>query len=152
MNKFLGLVILVFAACATPGSERLTELDAPLPLLQKIVVKSFPTGRRSISANDREFISNYFIPDNDVQFWTKPEAKDKTRFYARVTVLGDQRPYVIEIVVICEKVAKAWGSTQAAFQEVGVSHEYSSQLARKIKEDLTKGLKNRNVIDEFRIF
>lgn len=98
---------------------------------------------RSLSENQRTMVSQYFGPKKDPQF--NPE-KAKERFYAKVTINGDRRPYDVEIVVFAEE------KVDGVFEEVGYAPEEARRLAREVQQRLNLSRDGRNVIDDFRAF
>lgn len=98
--------------------------------------------RRS-SENKRTFISNYFARKKDPNF---DPAKSKERLYAVFTILGDRRPYDVQVQVFAEeKIA-------GVHQPQGVDDAFSIQIANELKRELNKRPEDRSVIDDFRAF
>ncbi len=124
--------------------------NSPLRLLQHVSVESMPAGKRKLSPNARTIYSNYFIPKGSPRFWSEGKKFRKTRYYATITILGDQRPYKLEFVVVKElKVRTKYNVT---YKEVGRSLEAAKALAKYFRQNLEKSLKDRNFVDDFRVF
>jgi hypothetical protein len=142
--RTLSLVIFLFTFAACAGKAVvMKDMDYSLAQLQKIVSNNLPNGLRKTSPNDREFFSKYFI-------FHRGKIRDATglnqRSYAHIYVLGDRRPYNIEVHVYTERVSKGY------FSIVGEEKKLAVQISQHIREDLAKGRDNRNVIDDFKPF
>lgn len=142
------LVLLCFfllnlVSCAT-RSVSIDELDMSLVELYKIAIEALPLGKRSESINGREFYSVYFT----VQKGEYEEARGAaTRSYARISVLGDRRPYNIEVAVIVERKNSGGEYTQS-----GYDTSLARVISRRIQNVLYKRRDDRNIIDDFRVF
>ena len=119
--------------------EKIENLDRPLLELQKSAASTLPGGMKSYSENAREFYSNPFKVSGSGYATAKSNEK---HLLAHVLVLGDRRPYVIEI-----RVYKVVNS-----QRVGTDNKLEKRLKNEILADLAKRRENRNVIDNFRPF
>ncbi|MCB0391152.1 MAG: hypothetical protein KDD58_07670 [Bdellovibrionales bacterium] len=149
-NILLIFLVLIVAACATISSISM-ESDKALRLLQFSAVESLPAGKRKTSENARTFYSNYFVPRGRPQFWREIKKKTKLRYYATITILGDQRPYTIEFTVFKEKAYKDSAGV-ISYSEVGRSEPAAKAIMLYFQKNLEKSLKDRNVIDDFRVF
>lgn len=138
---------LLITGCVTKGANNLTDLDKPLADLQKVVVKSLPLGLRQTSPNGREFYSNYFVA-KDRKF--KPAANLAERNYAHVLVLGDRRPYDIQIMVKKERMDPA--KRAAGYVEAGSDQSLTEVIKKRILLQLNKRREELNIIDDFRVF
>lgn len=146
-SLFLWLIL----GCATRGSVSMQSGDHPLRLLQYVATETLPTGKRKVSENGRTYYSNYFTPKGKPKFWQEIKKSRKYRYSATITILGDQRPYTLEFVVNKE-VGQKNGSGVMVFSVVGRSKEAAKALLIYFQENLEKSLKDRNVIDDFRVF
>lgn len=143
LNKYLLLWTLVFSglwSCSLlPKGEKISDVDRPLLELQKSVASSLPMGRKSNSENAREFYSNPYKLKGSAYEAAKPTENHNI---AEILVLGDRRPYKIEInvylIVNSQRVAK--------------DNKLEKRLKNEILQDLAKRRENRNVIDSFRPF
>lgn len=110
-----------------------------------------PGGVRTASANQRTLTSFYF-PPQDPQ--TKSKSKLMTaetapiRAVATVVVLGDRRPYQIEIKVSVERRSR----DDAAYYHVSYDSRLARLFARDLQDYLVKSQENRDLIDDFRPF
>ena len=139
---------LVFTGCAL-STASLDDLDDPLSVIKKAVEDSLPLGVRKVSRNGRTFFSNYYLIARGKYVRA---ATFKTRYYAKVTILGDGRPYDVNIDVYKElKVGRSDGVT-LDYQYQGSDERQANRLARRISKKLTKRRKDLNIIDDFRVF
>lgn len=153
--RLLFLVLAIFiSGCATIGGGppsrytlTLKNVDWPLQDLQGLVASQLPTGLRSTSANGREFYSKHFVLDGAKY---KPAGDAVDRYTATVIVLGDQRPYDVEIFVTHEK--RVLRDSGFDYEEVGYNMLLARELEYKIKTELAKHREDRNIIDDFRVF
>ena len=121
-------------------------MDRPLADLQHLAAKSLPLGLRKTSPNGREFFSNYFIT-NGRKF--KLADKGPERRYAQILVLGDRRPYTLDVVVQIEKVdANAPGGYSIVGTDVGIA----KVVKKRLQSQLNKRREDLNIIDDFRVF
>ena len=151
MRQIVWIVLVVVSGCAlltTPRyATRLASLDLPVGQLQKMVVDSLPTGLRMTSPNGREFFSRYYVLDG-LKYKAASDALD--RFSAQVMVLGDRRPYDLEISVIREQRVQRGGGYD--YRVVGHDKDQAKILAEKIHDRLTKRREDLNIIDDFKVF
>ena len=98
---------------------------------------------RLVSENHREYTSAYFSRKKDPHF--DPQ-KSKERLYAKFTILGDRRPYDIQVQVFIEE--KSGG----LYEDSGLDEPMTDKITDELKHALTKRPENRNLIDEFRAF
>jgi hypothetical protein len=101
-------------------------------------------GIRGKSQNGREFVSKYHPETGDIY---ATATTDKVRAYTKLSVLGDRRPYVLQLHYIVEER-----------DENGTYHvvRRDQARARKILKELQTFLATRpdkdNFIDDFRPF
>jgi hypothetical protein len=154
LKKLLLCAFMVFiSGCTTLGVTSpkyalvIRNVDWPLQDLSALVAYELPTGLRTTSPNGREFYSKYFVLDGN-KYKLAGDATD--RYTATATVLGDSRPYDIEIFVTHEKrVLRASGFD---YVEVGHDMMLARELEFKLKSELAKHREDRNIIDDFRVF
>ncbi|MNJ91021.1 hypothetical protein D3C87_86650 [compost metagenome] len=99
---------------------------------------------RSMSQNGRELISKFY--DRKDQPLKKMDMA-KERLYTHVTVLGDRRPYDVQVEVLVESRDEAGGFTLSDRDDAR-----AGVIAEKIRQALNQSRDNRNVIDDFRSF
>ncbi len=131
----------LFAGCRTGVILK----DTPLGISEtrRTVVTVFGEPR-SVSPNGRELYSKYYdkkgVPIERVELV-------KERFYTLVTILGDRRPYDIQVEVIQEE-----RDDDGIFQVSDRDEAKAAPLAEKLKKALHQSLDSRNIIDDFRSF
>lgn len=141
MKYFLLIGIFgALAGCATVSNE----YDAPLFRLQQSVAAASPYGVRWTSPNRREFKSGYFL-----QSGTKFREADALpqRMFAHWYILGDRRPYKVEVTVYMETK-----SGRGNYSSQGTSRESAKTLYEIFKRALDKRLDERNIIDDYKPF
>lgn len=138
------LLVFVVTGCVTRGSVSIERLDMAVTDLQRIVVEALPVGKRSQSQNGREFFSEYFI----VRSGDYEEAQDSPlRNFAHILILGDRRPYRIDVVVMQEK-----RTSSGDYRMVKYDEGLARVITRRIQKTLHKRREDRNIIDDFRVF
>lgn len=135
-------------ACTTVwGGARVEDLDRPLNDLQRVAARSMPLGLRRTSTNGREFFSKYFLAKSG-EFKAAEEGSE--RRYAQILVLGDRRPYTIQIIVHVERLTTTFGS--GGYSEIGQDNELAQVVRRRFLNELHKRREDTNIIDDFRVF
>ena len=71
------------------------------------------------------------------------------RSYAQVYILGDRRPYVIEVYVNKQRRVSAQSSE---YVDEGSDQEIAKVVYQRIQFQLSKRREDLNIIDDFRIF
>ena len=137
---FTLLAALLLSGCSTPQGVVLKE--TPLGISETRRIISSVTGiPRMISENGRELYSQFFDRKGRVDdFLTARE-----RLYSRVTILGERRPYNIEVLVIIQNK-----QADNKFLDVGHDMRRSEELAEKIRAALNESRDKRNIIDDFK--
>ncbi len=138
------LMILVGSGCASRGSVSLDELNASLIDLQRIVTEVLPLGKRKQSENARVFYSSYFLIKKGEY---EAAAESLYRNYAEVFILGDRRPYDIEVRVITER-----RNSDGEYSLIKYDEGLARVISRRIQVALHKRREDRNIIDDFRVF
>lgn len=149
MLKFLALIGISFCleACASVSAS---TLDYSLANIYTAIEHTLSMGIQKNSENHREFYSRPFLVTQE------PDSKKEgyhDRGVAKVLVLGDSRPYTVEVEVSVERGTKGGGKKQ----EVEYSHDhYDKKLAKKILDGIMRRLDRRqhdeNIIDDFKPF
>lgn len=138
---FVLLSALAFVACATEGHLIRNSDRAMREIRQAFIAAAGPA--RKESENGRTFLSEFFPRHPDANF---KASKAKERLYGRFTILGDRRPYDIQVEVVVEH------KTAEGHEEVGVDESLSQELANQLKKELLKSREGRNLIDDFKPF
>lgn len=141
-------IALLIAGCST-SSITVKNLDIPLYSIKKAIENSFPVGTASESRNGRVLRSDYYLKLGDGYVKAK---KLNRRFYAIVKLLGDRRPYKIEVTVYKEKKVEKSGALMPEYAKIGEDKTQAKILSRNILRRLNKRLDGVNVIDEFKVF
>lgn len=145
--RFLLLLAIFFlnfglTSCRT-GGVILRETPMSVSETRRVVV-SVIGEPRSVSQNGREIASKFY--DRKDKLISKMESA-KDRAHTRVTILGDRRPYDIQVEVLIEG-RKPDGS----FELVGHDDGKAARIAEKLRQALNQSRDNRNVIDDLRPF
>jgi hypothetical protein len=134
------LSLFVFAGCQTKG---VYLRETPLNISEtRRVVASVIGQPRTTSENGREMLSKYY----DRKGNSEDQAKGaRERLSTHVTILGDRRPYDIQIEVVVEI-----RDHEGAYQAVEKDEVKAGKIAQDIQKALVQSRDNRNVIDDFR--
>ena len=148
IRYFIFFLLILAAGCSTtPRGLIIENVNKPLAMLQESVVNSMPVGLRARSPNGREFLSKFFVPTKD-DF--KEADTAPMRWFAHVYILGDRRPYNIEVLVKREKRFANRGVL--TYRPEGLDLRIASNLKKRIQDELTKSREGVNLIDDFRAF
>ncbi|MGE4133173.1 MAG: hypothetical protein AB7F86_16140 [Bdellovibrionales bacterium] len=145
----LGFVLLGGCASITAPREsvRIPDVQGSLNQIRAAVMSAIPIGQRSVSANGRVILSKHFLPAGD-QYRNAADAVQ--RYYAQFSILGDRRPYEVQIVVVHEKRVLRGESFTYVVDYYDMLQ--AKELERRFQEELTKRREDRNIIDDFRVF
>ena len=144
LNRLALFTFLILGGCATSGTISIHELNISLNELQKIVIDNTPIKVRRQSSNGREFYSEYFI-EKKGQYVEAINAP--VRMTAALFLLGDRRPYTIEIKVLVESRGSG-----ASYSVVKHDEGIARVISRRIEKTLYQRREDRNIIDDFRVF
>ena len=146
MKKTLCFLAISFAlllsSCRT-GGVILRETPLSVSETRRVIV-SVIGEPRSVSQNGREIISKFY--DRKDRAIPRMEMA-KERYYTHVTVLGDRRPYDIQVEVLVEG-----RNPDGVFEVVGRDDNKATIIAEKLRQALNQSRDTRNVIDDFRSF
>jgi hypothetical protein len=140
------LLLISFLGCASKGIK-IEGGKYSLIRLQKVAQASLPNGQEFKSPNGRSFRSKYYDPYNSARFNFN---QGPTRHFAVINVLGDRRPFEIEVIVYEER--KTAGARNAGYQVYGVDPKATQALAIRIQAKLDQRKGNRDFIDDFKAF
>ncbi len=155
--RFFLVGILGFSLVSCAGLSQISSnevirgVDIPRSDLNRIVEASLPLGRRLSQDQGRVFLSNYFavgegrglIPADNL-----PE-----RFFAEVAIVGDRRPYLVDIRVYKEvRRPQASGLARDSYQRRGSNKEFAQLVRQRIEMNLSQRREGFNLIDDFRAF
>ena len=136
--------LFLLASCGQ--APVIPEANYSLEAISKSVYKALIKVRK-VSQNRREYISDYLTLEGKI--WD-PLSNEVRRATAKVIVLGDRRPYTIEIQTIVEERPSNEPGYSARFKKVGKSKTLTDQLAFRIQDDLRKN-KDQS-LDDFKPF
>lgn len=139
---FITLSTLLLSSCRT-GGVILRETPLNLSETRRVIV-SVIGEPRTVSQNGRELTSRYY--DKNGKNIDKMDMI-KERYYTHVTVLGDRRPYDVQVQVLVEG-----RDEDAGFYLKERDDEKAAPIAEKLRQALNKSRDSRNVIDDFRSF
>ncbi|MGZ3768403.1 MAG: hypothetical protein ACXVCP_01320 [Bdellovibrio sp.] len=145
--KYVLVFLSIAAACllssCRTGGVILRETPLNVSDTRRAVV-SVIGEPRAISQNGREILS-YYMDKKD----RKIEKMDmvRERHFTHVTILGDRRPYDVQVQVVIEI-----RNPNDGFDVIDRDDKKASIIAEKIRQALNQSRDNRNVIDDFRSF
>jgi len=144
--KFLFKGILLISAFYLSACQHDGVLISETPMsmveLKRIIISVIDEPRVT-STNGHELTSNYF--DKKGKMIERP-AEARERFYTIVNVLGDRRPYDIQVRVYVEV------RTPEGYDTVGQDDAFAEVWADKIRKALHESREKRNFIDDFKAF
>ena len=155
---FLSILLAVGATgCST---VKLNDLDYSLLDIQNGVATTMPKGVARVSPNRRMFTSKYFDPETIDADRTTDRGQDieRERAYVIELVLGDRRPYDVEIEVIVEedvsggKTKKNDDFIEGKFERVGSDKGLAKYYRDRLANYLARIERTKNLIDDFRPF
>lgn len=149
IKLYIILALSFVCMAGTPGcvsKVAIMDVMAPLPTISAIVINSLPGGAKKKSLNGREYTSGYFKPDD----MDENAEDDRLRSYAIVTILGERRPYSIDVRVFREVRERHEGVT--TYRVLGQDRRIADKLIKTIREALANRPEDRNIIDDFRVF
>lgn len=111
------------------------------------LIKAFDratNGLRGKSANGRELVSRYQKPGSDS---FDNAGADAVRAYSRLLILGDRRPYTIQVQYVIEERNKGEGYVNRGYDDA-----IARQTLRKVLEFLVNRPDREDFIDDFKAF
>lgn len=146
MNKFLFVFVLVLTALlssCTTGGVILRETPLNVSETRKVIVTIIGEPRL-VSENGRDLYSKYY--DKKDREITKMNMA-KERYSTQITILGDQRPYDVQVQVLVEN-----RDGEGGFELTDHDDERAAIISEKLKKALHQSRNGRNIIDDFRSF
>lgn len=138
--------------CVTQRDRRsivvIRDLKVPLRWIMKSAAYALPGGIRASSENRRVFKSKYI--DLNGNRWDVL-SKSLNRAYIEIAILGDLRPYIVEVSAIVEERASDSPLDQD-FKRAGSSRPLAERIAKRMENYLEDRRKSQNLIDDFRAF
>ncbi len=146
LKKTTYLLSLLFVLCSCQSSSvRLSEVSQSLIEIKRAISASIPGGIKNQSINGRELSSEYFSRYGDGYGFDYKTAKE--RAIVKVLVLGDRRPYIIEVKVLVQRRVG-----RGKYEDDSYDKSSAERYAEAIKSRLVQSRDDRNVIDDFRVF
>lgn len=148
---FIYSAFIISAGCVTTPSRNVSKIhnvDWPLAELRAVAASVLPIGQRAISPNGRELLSKHFIPEGEDSY--KPAGDAVERYFASILILGDRRPYDIEVQVTYEK--RVVRGNRHTYVAAGYDPLLAKEIEAKLQAELTKRREDLNIIDDFRVF
>ncbi|MBK9324708.1 MAG: hypothetical protein IPM97_17470 [Bdellovibrionaceae bacterium] len=143
MKRVILLFFYILTGCQTQG---VVLRDTPLNISEtRKAIASVIGQPRATSENGREMVSKYYDRKG-----TKDEEQMKTvreRFSTHITILGDRRPYDIQIEVVVEI-----RDHDGKYQVVERDEARAQAISIEIQKALVQSRDNRNLIDDFRAY
>ncbi len=143
-SKFIFIVSLagLLSSCATSGVQ-MKDINQPVKLLQSAIYNALPNGKPKVDKTKRRFVSQPYLVKGGLFI---PISNSRIYYVSNVEILGDRRPYTIYI----ESLRMIRDGNQFAVS--GKDKVLSQTVANAIQKELTKRLKNTDIIDDFRVF
>jgi hypothetical protein len=142
MKRFILICQTLLLWGCVSGSYVIKDQNLSLGDIKKSVTSVIGEPRR-ISENQRTYHSQYFSRKPNAKF--DPD-KSPERAYAKVIVLGDRRPYDVELEVVVEE------RQGNHYVETGNDMVEARKIGMDLKGKLNQSREDRNVIDDFRAF
>jgi hypothetical protein len=135
-TKLLSLILCLHSLLLGCASASVDDVDRPLSQIKRAIEIVFARGIRRISPNGRELESDYApLPK-----------KNSHRTYHLARILGDRRPYRIEIENIVE------ANQGRGYVIVDHDEEVALKMRKKLQRFLDQSPQDRDLIDDFRAF
>ncbi len=144
LSLVISLGVLVGGCVSDPA---MPSLNYPLPLLEKAIQNAL-VKVKTVSQNRREFVSDYLTKEGRI--WD-PIGNDPQRAVVKVFIVGDRRPYDIDIETSIEERPTSQTGGSTGFKEIGKSSRLSQEIQFRIQTYVRQNSK-RNLIDDFRPF
>jgi hypothetical protein len=143
-------LLLVLSLLACSSAQKATEVNHSLNAINAAIEKELSMGIQGTSENRREYYSKPFLvkQSDEAQLDGLRE-----RGLAKVYVLGDRRPYTVEVEVSIEraKVPKNGNEKDLEYSFLRYDKGLAKKLLRNILNTLERA-ENKNFIDDFRPF
>lgn len=111
------------------------------------IIKAFDrstNGLRGKSANGREIVSRYQKPGSGSY---DNAASEEMRAYSRLIILGDRRPYTLQVQYVIEERTRGEG-----YEIKGYDDAAAKQTLRKMMEFLVNRPDREDFIDDFKAY
>lgn len=138
---FLVFTALCLSSCQHGGAK---ILETPMSFNEiRRVVSEVMGDPRKVSEGGYELDSKYH--DSQGKVIDNP-GQARERYFTRVSILGDRRPYDLWVRVFAEV------RTAQGFEGVGEDDQLAERLASDLRKALHESRDKRNLIDDFKAF
>jgi hypothetical protein len=140
---------LMLTACSS--GPVIHDVNQSYNQIRQTLITNLPNGLRGESPNGRELTSGFFtagVLENAVFLDEDKAMTVAERAYAKVIILGERRPYQIEIRVYRQKR----DAKRRRYSSPSIDKKASQDLARHFNAALANRREDMNVIDDFRAF
>ncbi len=156
-TKYLALVsshclltIFILSSCAS--ANRVDNLAYPIESIHQVVRKNLPGNLSRRSPNGREYYSGAFkLPFKYRNRQSGQSGKVYEKAYAKITILGETRPYSLEVEILVYEIVDE-NSSKPRYAYSHRQRDMEKSLVTKMRDQLVKRSKSRSTIDEFRAF
>lgn len=145
MIFILSFALSLLVGCSQTGP--LNEVNISLVRIQKITLATLPWGPASKSPDGRVFVSNFY---DAYRPQIQPNEKALFRYYAKVSIIGDRRPYNLVVEVFKER--RTGPPEMAKFELVGIDTEATKSFKQLLRLRLEGKNPDRDFIDDFKAF
>lgn len=147
MLRVLSFAFLVASiGCASPPSGPYAERNTVNASVSGII-RAFDraaVGIRGRSANGRELVSKYHSATGDGYDYADTKAE---RAYSKLRILGERRPYTLQVQVIVEK-----RNSKGVYRMVDYDQEKAEKVLKGLIDYLVTRPEREDFIDDFRPF
>ena len=136
-------------ACASNPS--ISNLNLSFNSIRAIVIRNLPGGLKNESSNGRELKSKYYQALKGNKFILLDDDKAEgvaQRNFAKILILGDRRPYSVEVRVYDQRVRRG----TKHFMSPSLDEDLTDEMADRVRAALANRREDSNVIDDFRAF
>lgn len=154
MLRYLLIFCVFVAGCSSLQAKRrvesfkVRELESSVSDIRAVISSVIPIGVRNVSGNGREIFSKHFLMTDGNRY--RPANDAVERYYVQFIILGDRRPYDLEIIVAHEK--RVLRGDNFVYVIDYYDKVLARDLAHAIQDELAKRREDRNIIDDFRVF
>lgn len=144
MSKLPSAILFVFlVGCQTSG---VVLKETPLNISEtRKAIASVIGQPRATSENGREMVSKYYDRKGNKDEEQLKLARE--RLSTHIIILGDRRPYDIQVEVVVEI-----RDHDGKYQVVERDESRAEKVAKEVQKALVQSRDNRNLIDDFRAY
>ena len=153
MNKILISIGLLVSLVGCSTATKSEDLNFPLSSIFKLIQENIPSKLAHRSENGRElYFEPYLLPlvyRSTLEYPRRVPPPERVR--AKAVVLGDSRPYTVEVEFTLEKRV-ALKNNEGVYAPAFRLDKYEADFLKQLYENLVKHSKKQNLIDDFRPF